>query len=259
MTATTDTAVAVGDRITSNVFNIGDLLRQNDLSVESSVRTGTAGLVFATLSTTPPVCDAVRTSVDWATVDAVGTDDSGSVETVVTRILQRDYAIEIDRYLRIRDSHGTVREEGTETWSAPWTTAVRSSAGTGFCTKRWADVLAESLARDRTFEESLATWDGTIGLRCTDGSGRAREVHLRIYRGRIIDVARRTPLGATFTFTASAVHWIDLVTTERNEFMRRAIRGEFSTSGDGYEYLRLTKPLGTIIEHARTIAKETDA
>lgn len=259
MTAATRTAVAVGDRSSSVLTNVGDLLQQNKFPISAMMASGTVGLVFAGLSTTPAAVGADRTSVDWARIDGVAPGDSASVDTVITRILQRDSAIEIDRHVQVRDSDGILLEEGLETWSAPWSVAVRSNAGTDVCTRRWGDALAESLLEDQSFADSLATWDGTLGLRCDDGSHRRREVHLRIYRGRIVDVSRRTPHGATFTFVADAVRWIELVTSARNEFMGRAIRGEFSSTGDGYEYLRLTKPLGIIIEHARTIAQEGDA
>ncbi|WP_072801534.1 hypothetical protein [Rhodococcoides yunnanense] len=258
MTTQTHTAVHVGDRSASGSLRVGDLLLRSGVDPVVSQTIGTAGLVFAGLSSTP-VSGGERTGMEWKRIDAVEPGDSARVYTVVTRVAVLDRGTELDRHVRVVDSLGNIREEGTETWSVPTTTAIRVDAGTDFCTGPWADALVESLARESEFADSLSTWDGTIGLRCTDGSSRSREIHLRIYRGRIIDVTRRTPHGATFVFTASARAWIDLVTAERNDFMRRAIRGEFDSSGDGYEYLRLTKPLGIIVEHARTIAKGTRA
>ncbi len=72
-------------------------------------------------------------------------------------------------------------------------------------------------------------------------------------------MTRRVPHGATFTFVAPAHTWVDLVLSDTDDFMRRAISGEFSSSGDGYEYLRLTKPLNTIIAHARLIARKANS
>ncbi len=44
--------------------------------------------------------------------------------------------------------------------------------------------------------------------------------------------------------------------SDTDDFMRRALRGEFSSAGNGYEYLRLTKPLHAIIMNARAMARE---
>ena len=153
------------------------------------------------------------------------------------------------RFIRLVDATGAVRESGTETWT--FDDDKPTVAELDFCTPAWGALLAESLSEDREFTSSLSTWDGTIGLR----SGEI-ELHLRVYKGRIVDVTRRTPHGATFTFVASDQAWADLVLSEENDFMRRAIRGEFSSTGDGYEYLRLTKPLNTIIGHARALARK---
>ncbi|MDI9915642.1 hypothetical protein [Rhodococcus sp. IEGM 1379] len=256
---TSTTTIAIGDRFASPLHPISDLLGPSVAGSSVLEQVCATGLVAAGLLTTPVTFGAERTKLQWTRIAAVTGLDTVGAETVITRVSARDSAIEVDRHIRLLDDAGNTREEGIETWTVPVTAAIEDSPGTDFCTVRWGQALCESLSKDQTFAASLANWDGTIGLRCTDGSGQVREVHLRIYRGRIVDVTRRVPNGATFTFAATAVRWVDLVMAERNDFMRRAIAGEFSSSGDGYEYLRLTKPLGTIIEHARIIAKETHA
>ncbi|MGH3518973.1 MAG: hypothetical protein ACRDQ7_16435, partial [Haloechinothrix sp.] len=84
----------------------------------------------------------------------------------------------------------------------------------------------------------------------------AQEVHLRVYRGRVIEVTRRAPLGATFTLGASELVWTELITGPRNDFMQRAMRGQFEVQGSGYEYLRLTKVLSVICDNARALAQQ---
>ncbi|OYD61387.1 hypothetical protein [Rhodococcus sp. OK302] len=253
------TGIAVGDTFASPFHPIGDLLGVFAAHRSVLEQVGATGIVAAGLLTTPVALGAVRTELQWSRIVAVTDLDAVGAETVITRVANRDSEIEVDRHVRLLDEAGNTREEGVETWIAPRTAAAGDGPGADFCTVRWGEALRESLSKDGTFADSLANWDGTIGLRCIDGPSHAREVHLRIYRGRIVDVTRRTPNGATFTFITTAERWVELASAERSDFMRRAIAGEFSSSGDGYEYLRLTKPLGTIIEHARIIAKESHA
>lgn len=115
----------------------------------------------------------------------------------------------------------------------------------------WGTAVAAQLASMPEFATATAYYDGTIGL-----AAPGRQVQFRIYKGAVIEVARRTVKGADFTLSASGGTWLDLITTPTNEFMDRAMEGEFSTDGDGYEYLRTTKVLVQILDAARTIAQE---
>ncbi|KXF55997.1 hypothetical protein AXA44_35475 [Rhodococcus sp. SC4] len=247
-TLTKHRCIAVGDRSVSDARRVSEL----GLSLPEASLTGigVAGVLA------PATSGATRTGLQWNSQSAVADDDVVHAESVVTRIEQSETGAVFDRHVRLVDEAGSIREEGIETWRSPEPSDVRFDPAVDFCTPDWGERLRESLSTDTAFASSLSTWDGTVGLRCTDSSGRARELQLRIYRGTIIDVARRVPGGATFTLIAPAVTWVDLVFAERNEFMRRAISGEFSSSGDGYEYLRLTKPLDIIIAHARSAARE---
>ncbi|MFC9363230.1 hypothetical protein ACFTZB_42530 [Rhodococcus sp. NPDC057014] len=247
--STLTTSIAVGDRTVSEPRRVSELA----LSLPEPSLTG---IVLAGMLTPRPTAEATRTGLQWNAECAVTGPDVVHVESVVTRVEQSADGIIIDRHVRLVDHGGSVREQGIETWRLPDPAGVRYDPAVDFCTPAWGEVLRESLSADPAFASALATWDGTVGLRCTDASGGAREVHLRIYRGRIIDVARRVPGGATFTLVIPAVTWVDLVVAEHNDFMRRAISGEFSSSGDGYEYLRLTKPLDIVIAHARAAARE---
>lgn len=120
-----------------------------------------------------------------------------------------------------------------------------------FGTTGWAKAFAELLEQDERFTSAISSWDGTIGLRCGDD-----EVHLRLYRGRVIEVTRRAPHGATFTLDADELVWTELITGARNDFMQRVMRGQFKVTGSGYEYLRLTKVLHVVVDNARKLAAE---
>ena len=150
----------------------------------------------------------------------------------------------VTRHMRLTAAGGTV-QEGT-------TSALIAARGDGpdpvgraFGTVGWAQALVGHL----DVADDLATWDGTIGLRCGDD-----EVHLRVYRGRVIEVARRAPRGATFVLGADATTWLELVEAPENPFMRLAMAGRFTATGDGYEYLRLTSVLHRLADTAREIA-----
>ncbi|UPK61894.1 hypothetical protein MYP14_13595 [Rhodococcus pyridinivorans] len=234
--------LTVGDRTASEPCTVADVLTASGTVAPANSPVLGA---LAVASLVPSVPGGVPSGFDWNANDPVSASDVVSADTVITRVSGRT----AHRYVRLVDQAGTVRESGTETWT--FDDEQPTVPGLDFCTPAWGALLAESLSEDRDFTSSLSTWDGTIGLR----SGEI-ELHLRIYKGRIVDVTRRTPHGATFTFVASDHAWTDLVLSEENDFMRRAIRGEFSSTGDGYEYLRLTKPLNTIIGHARALARK---
>lgn len=153
----------------------------------------------------------------------------------------------VTRHMRLVGDDGATRQEGT-------TTALLAARGTGpdddgraFGTVGWGQAVAGAL--DPEVATLLETWDGTIGLRCDDD-----EVHLRVYRGAVIDVSRRAPHGATFTLAADALTWLELVETPDNPFLRLAMAGRLSATGDGYEYLRLTRALHLLVDAARAIA-----
>lgn len=116
-------------------------------------------------------------------------------------------------------------------------------------TPAWGEALAEVLADDDRFASATASWDGTMGVR-----GGEHEIHLRIYRGRIIEVTRRSPHGATFTFGASDRIWADILTSSDARFGVRLMKGEFEITGNPYEYLRLTKALEILVDTTRQLA-----
>lgn len=146
---------------------------------------------------------------------------------------------------------GVVVCAGESAASVPATPGAPRSVDRDVGTVAWGKALADELADDPAFASALASWDGAIGVR----SG-VDEVHLRVYRGRVIDVIRRSPLGASFVLGASRARWVDVLTGPPMEFAARQLRGEFETSGDPYEYLRCTKALALLVEAARRLAHD---
>lgn len=235
-------AIRVGTRTESGAAIVADVLDEHGLTAPAGSQT--LGIMLAELLT-GPIPDGERVGLAWCTNTRLTAVDRVRARTVVTCV-SRDG---VDRHVELVDESGCVRESGVETWQT--TTRPSPITALDFCGVEWATDLQARLHTDEGFISSVSTWDGTVGLRCAD-----REVHLRIYKGRIIDVTRRSLLGATFTFEARPETWVELMLGADDDFMRRALRGEFSSAGDGYEYLRLTRPLHTIIHHARAMAQE---
>jgi hypothetical protein len=157
-------------------------------------------------------------------------------------------------HARVRDDHGHTVQEGTIEVLLP-ARAGRNVAAEAprltFCSRAWGEELGRRLADDEDFRSATATWDGTIGLRAP-----RHQVHLRVYRGRIIEVAGRTPLGATFTLEGPEWLWTELLTGPSNDLFRRAMSGNsFTVTGDAYEYLRLSRALIVLVDAARELAK----
>ncbi|OZE37623.1 MULTISPECIES: MaoC/PaaZ C-terminal domain-containing protein [unclassified Rhodococcus (in: high G+C Gram-positive bacteria)] len=150
---------------------------------------------------------------------------------------------ENNRVLQWGTSAALVRARGTEPASSE---LVSHPIGID-----WGRELAEGLASDDRFAASTALFDGSIGL-----ANENTELQLRIYRGRILEVTRRTPTGPTFTLHGSEYAWSNLLTGARNDFVVRTHRGEFSTSGNGFAYLQMTKTVQLIVEAAREMTSK---
>lgn len=205
--------------------------------------------VNADRATAFDLVDEPVTALSWRQVRPISPGGELCAELTVTRCRRvRDDEGQVTRHVVVRDQDGEPLREGTVTVSVPARGEGPDPAGRAFGTTEWATEVVAALGPD--FADATATWDGTIGLR----SG-AEEVHLRIYRGRVVDVTRRAPLGATFTLGASELTWTELVTGPVNDFMRRAMLGQFEVTGSGYEYLRLTKVLDQLITSAREVAR----
>lgn len=113
----------------------------------------------------------------------------------------------------------------------------------------WNGELRDRLRGDSEFSTLIEAYDGTIGI-----SIGGRPVHIRCYRGQVLEVVPRSILGADFVLSIPGDVFIDLMTSERNRFMETAMSGKMRSSGSGYEYLRMTSALMRIIDHGRAIA-----
>lgn len=118
-------------------------------------------------------------------------------------------------------------------------------------TREWAGLLQEKLTADKEFSDLIETYDGTIGLRIG-----GREVHIRGYRGRVLEVTSRSIRGADFVIDISGAEFVSLMRAESNMFMESAMLRRLSSSGSGYEYLRMTTALIRVIDLCRGLAAE---
>jgi hypothetical protein len=118
----------------------------------------------------------------------------------------------------------------------------------------WGKRLAERLSKDDGFISSVSTFDGTIGVVSGD-----EQVRFRIYRGRIVETARKALDGPTFDITADERTWVQLLLGEHDDYVRLAARGRFRILGSGFQYLRLTRTVRLMVAAARAMARESDA
>ena len=131
------------------------------------------------------------------------------------------------------------------------TALTEPSAAAGPGSRPWATLLDERLRSDEEFAQLIETYDGTIGLRIA-----GREVHIRCYRGQVLEVAPRSIRGADFIVDMSGAEFVALMTGPANTFMESAMQRRLSSSGSGYEYLRMTTALIRIIDVCRAIAAD---
>jgi hypothetical protein len=124
-------------------------------------------------------------------------------------------------------------------------------AGQAPGSRPWAALLHERLRADTRFAELIETYDGTIGLRIG-----GREVHIRCYRGQVLETVPRSIRGADFLVDISGAEFAALMTAESNTFMESAMQRRLSSTGSGYEYLRMTTALIRIIDVCRALTAD---
>lgn len=196
--------------------------------------------------------EAVQGLLDthWSYAAPIRVGDVVHLELVITATRRTRSGTRglVTRHMRLVGDDGVTRQEGTTTALLAARTGGPDDDRRAFGTLGWARAVVEALGPG--FAETLATWDGTVGLRAGED-----EVHLRVYRGAVIDVSPRAPHGATFTVAADPLTWSELVEAPDNPFMRLAMGGRFTVSGDGYEYLRLTRALHQLVDAVREVAR----
>ena len=159
----------------------------------------------------------------------------------------------VGRHLSLVDAEGEVLQEGASTMLVQ----ARHESGhdehavaTDFGTVAWAEALVPVLTTSEEFCSAVDTYDGSIGLQAGRDS-----VQLRIYKGRVLEVARSTPHGPTFTLCGTERAWAELAVAPRNDFLARTSRDQFWATGEVFEYLRMTKALVAVWDAVRTLAR----
>lgn len=181
-------------------------------------------------------------------------------ETVHTRILvtrcrrssSRRAGI-VGRHFQLVNADGTVLQEGASSMLVQARKDSRDgephAVSTDFGTEAWGQLLVSLLRANQEFRDAVGTYDGSIGLQA------GREiVQLRIYKGEVLEVARTTPRGPTFTLCGSERAWTELAMSPRNDFMARTSRDDFWALGDMFEYLRMTKAIVALWDDVRALA-----
>lgn len=118
----------------------------------------------------------------------------------------------------------------------------------------WGQAIADRLESMEEFTTAVADYDGTVGIAVGD-----TELHLRIYRGRVLEAVRRALRGSDFTVRIPEDIWWELMTAKDNELMKQAMKGHLSTSGNGAEYLRMTRVVVLLVAAARDLYREETA
>lgn len=161
----------------------------------------------------------------------------------------------VGRHVVLRNQNGVVQHGSTAFLvRAREQDGARDHPGRAFFTRPWAAAIAERLTADPTFASATATWDGSIGLRQGEDT-----VLFRVYCGRVLEGASRTPHGATFCVESDELSWAQLLTGPTNDLTLRMMSSDaIKVSGNAYEYLRLSKALTALVDVIRAFAREED-
>ncbi|WP_022884419.1 hypothetical protein [Glaciibacter superstes] len=205
--------------------------------------------LLSTLRIDAPGWNLVRSK--WECQRAITAGQTVRHELIVTRVRNGITGGSVlNTRVRLIAGNDTL-EQGSCEFTSPEIAGIDAEDRFQFCTVEWGRQLVSHLSNDDRFTDAISAYDGTLGL--SDG---VNEVHFRLYRGTIVEVTHRAIHGADFTLSAEDHVWLGLILGERNDFMDRAMKGEFRTSGSGYEYLRMTKALVFIIDAARAASRE---
>jgi acyl dehydratase/putative sterol carrier protein len=189
----------------------------------------------------------------WRYLNPIYVGDDISCEVTITRkrLSSTQGRGLVHRHVLLRNQAGEVVQEGTSALLAASRGDTDVPAALQFGSPVWGQALVPFLEADAGFIAAVSSYDGTIGLRVGQ-----EEVHFRIYRGSVIEAARRSLLGADFVLGAEEHIWTELILGDANDFMKRAMLGQFTAKGNGAEYLRMTKALVHIVDAARAAAQK---
>lgn len=160
----------------------------------------------------------------------------------------------VNRHMRLTNQDGAVVQEGTSAMlvkaRGPGSDDEDNArAHRDFGSPAWGRLLARRVSTDEAFVRATNAFDGAIGLQAGTAT-----VYLRTYLGRVIDVVRRTQLPADFVLQGSEAAWARFALAERNDYIARAMHGEFSIAGSNYQYLRLTGAVVALMDAVQTLA-----
>lgn len=203
--------------------------------------------LLAALRRSAPAWTLVR--ADWRNRRPVAAGQEVRHELTLTRVRRAGTGSLFSASAVLRTENGTVLEQGTCEFASPAAPGKEADGRYQFGTVEWGRLLVPYLEGNEQFTSAIASYDGTVGLAAGTG-----EVHFRLYKGAVLEVVRRAIHGSDFTLEADDSVWSELILGARNDFMDRAMKGQFRTRGSGYEYLRMTKALVCIIDAARAAA-----
>ena len=238
--------VHVGSQVTSPAVRLG-----------SATNAGQLGGLVSLIESVRPCPDAELVELTWthggspaglahlvATVTRCGPD--GDADTA--RVVQD---------LRLVDSAGCEVQQARARWRVAGVTVADDPVRTAyeFGSVAWGRRVGKRLAENPAFRSTTTPFDGAIGF-----SAGPDEVSFRIYRGEIVEVARKAVDGPTFTVDAAELTWLELLTAPTNDFVRRTMTGAFKVRGNGFQYVRMIKAVMLIIDAARAeLAEVLDA
>lgn len=192
---------------------------------------------------------------NWKYLAPIFVNDTITCDITITRKRASSTAGRgvIHRHVVLRNQDNMVVQQGTSAFLVRSHGAAEVPPELQFGTAAWGQSLVPYLENDQEFTAAIAAYDGTIGVAAGE-----QEVHFRCYRGRIIEASRRSLLGADFTLAADEFTWTQLILGDTNDFMKRAMLGQFSVRGSGAEYLRMTKVLVHLVDAARAAARKEE-
>jgi hypothetical protein len=183
-----------------------------------------------------------------------GADGVRALDGMTTRLRPAAGGLLLHQDVRVLGPDGAARQRIGLRWSLPGdlpAPSARQLAVGDVGSVEWGQRLAERLAADPEFSSSVATFDGTVGLVSGEEA-----VRFRIYRGRIVETAKKALDGPTFDVTAEERTWVELLLGEHDDYVRFAARGRFKILGSGFQYLRMTRTVRLAVSAARAMAKE---
>lgn len=176
------------------------------------------------------------------------------LDAMVTRRRLGPDGVRLHQDVRATAADGSLVHRIGLRWSLPDVDTAATPGVDDIGSVDWGQRLAERLEQDKEFGSSVSTFDGTIGFVSGD-----EQVRFRIYRGRIIETARKSLDGATFDVTADERTWVELLLAEHDDYVRFAAKGRFRIVGSGFQYLRMTRTVRLMVTAARAMAGESDA